>query len=85
MGVRVIDNNNAATQNVKGGNTPLAFPRLLTLEEVAKLLGCQRRYVREHLCKEGGLPYIVFKRKTYRISQVALAEWIARRERGLAK
>lgn len=81
MGVRV----KSATQNVKGGNTPLAFPRLLTLEEVARILGCQRRYVREHLCKEGGLPYIAFKKKTYRISQVALAEWITQRERDLEK
>lgn len=85
MGVRVIEDNKAATKNVKGGNTPLTFPRLLTLEEVARILGCQRRYVREHLCKEGGLPYIAFNKKTYRISQVALAEWITQRERDLEK
>ena len=57
--------------------------KLLTLEDVAEILGCTPRYVREVCIRKRGLPAVRIYSKSLRIDPQELREWIAKAERGM--
>lgn len=57
--------------------------RLLTVKEVAYIIGAQPRYVRNVLVAERGLPAVRLKGKTLRFRRDDVDEWIAQARRGL--
>lgn len=55
--------------------------KLLSLEDVAEIIGCTVRHVREVLVRKRGLKAIIIYNKTLRFRQEDLDNWLAKEAR----
>lgn len=55
--------------------------KLISVKEVAEVLGCTPRHVREVLVRERGLKAIILYNKSYRFREEDVDEWIRKESR----